>query len=148
MRLLSIPRDLPGRSPVSSRDRLWVAALLAGAVLAACGLVAFANVACPGPTVSAPCEQALVNRAVVIVLAALTIGLAVTAIAWLATFRRRRIAYRGAWATAIRRGLLAAAACALLAGLRMGDALNALSVAVVLGAGVATDWAVGRSDSP
>lgn len=131
---------------MNGRDRAWVAVLLASAVLAALLVVVVASQACPGSTATNPCPEAPVNRAIVIGLAASSVGLVVTALAWLAAFRRRRIAYRGSWAVAIRRGILAGSIVAALAGLRLGDALNALSVVVVIAVAAAIEWAFLRAE--
>lgn len=131
---------------MSRQDRLRVVALLVGAVLVAVVLGLFASQACPVSTDANPCESATVNQAVVVGLAAVCVGMAVTAFAWLAEFRRRRIAYLGSWTRAGRRGALAAAVVAALAGLRLGDALNILSALVVIGLAAAAEWAIGRAD--
>ena len=131
---------------MSRQDRLRVIALLVGAVLAAVVLGLFASQACPYPTASNPCEATTFNRVMVVGLAAISVGLAVAGFAWLAEFRRRRIAYHGSWARAGRRSALSAAAVAALAGLRLGDALSLLSVLVVISLAVAAEWAIGRAD--
>jgi hypothetical protein len=110
---------------VSGRQRVAVAALVLGAVLAAVVLVAFAARACPVELEGQPCPEAGRNAAVVVGLAAAAVGLLVTPFAFLGEFLvRRRIVYRGAWWRAGRRGLLAAAVLAALAGLRLGGALT------------------------
>lgn len=120
--------------------------MLVGAVIAGVALGLFASQACPMPTAADPCEASTLNRTVVVGLAAISVGLAVTAFAWLAEFRRRRIAYVGSWTRAGRRGALAAAAVAALAGLRLGGALNLLSAIVVIGLVVAAEWGMGRGE--
>ena len=68
-----------------------------------------------------PCPDAARNLVIGIGLAALAVGLLVTPFAFLGEFvARRRIVYRGAWARAARRGLLAGLVVAVLAGLRLG----------------------------
>lgn len=110
---------------MTKRQRLIIGALVAGAVLAGLLLVAFASVACPGPAVGQPCPDAGRNRSIVVVLAALSVGLLVTPFAFLAEFAaRRRIVYRGAWLRAGRRGLLSAALVAGLAALRLAGAVT------------------------
>jgi hypothetical protein len=110
---------------VTGRQRVVVAALVLGAILAALILVAFAARACPEDAPGQPCPDAARNVVVVVVLAALSVGLLVTPFAFLGEFlARRRIVYRGAWWRAARRGLLAAAVIAAWAGLRLGGALT------------------------
>ncbi|MGH2358663.1 MAG: hypothetical protein ACRDGJ_11775 [Candidatus Limnocylindria bacterium] len=110
---------------MTGRQRIVVAALVAGAVLAWVVLLAFAVRACALDTPAQPCPEAGRNVTVVIILAAGGVGLLVTPFAFLAEYAlRRRIVYRGAWWRAGRRGLLAAAVLAALAGLRLGGALT------------------------
>lgn len=110
---------------MTTRQRLTVGALVAGALLAGVLLVAFASVACPGPAIGQPCPDAGRNRVIVVVLAALCVGLLVTPFAFLAEFAaRRRIVYRGAWLRAGRRGLLSAALVGGLAALRLAGAVT------------------------
>lgn len=110
---------------MTGRQRTVVAALVAGAALAGVVLIAIAGRACPVDTPAQPCPDAGRNVIVVILLAALAVGLLVAPFAFLAEFAiRRRIVYRGAWWRAGRRGLLAAAVLAALAGLRLGGALT------------------------
>ena len=100
---------------MTGRHRTIVAALVLLAMLAFVLLAAFATHACPAPTATNPCPQAGMNRAIVIVLAALAVTLTITPFAFLAEFVvRRRIAYRGGWARAARRGVLAGAVVAAL----------------------------------
>ena len=62
---------------------------------------------------------------------------------------RRRIVYRGAWARAVRRGLLVGLVVITLAGLRLGGALSVpVAIFVVLLAGAAEWFAVRRVDLP
>jgi hypothetical protein len=110
---------------MTGRTRTAVAALVLLAILAGVVLVAFAGNACAGDLPGRPCPDAGANRAVVVTLAAATVGLAVTPFALLAEFAvRRRILYRGAWGRATRRGVLLALAIAAIAGLRLGGALS------------------------
>ncbi|HEX2221846.1 MAG TPA: hypothetical protein VHK06_04920 [Candidatus Limnocylindria bacterium] len=110
---------------MTSRQRLIVAAVAGAALVALVALVAFAAIACPGPAPGQPCLEAGRNRVVVVALAALSVGLLVTPFAFLAEFAaRRRIVYRGAWVRAVRRGVLAAALVAALAGLRLAGAVT------------------------
>jgi hypothetical protein len=134
---------------VTGRTRVAVAALVLLAVLAGVVLVAVAGNACPGDAPGHPCPHAVANRAVVVVLAAATGGLAVVPFALLAEFAvRRRILYRGAWGRAARRGLLVAAAMAALAGLRLGGALSVQVVLFVISLAAAVEWfAIRRFDS-
>lgn len=115
---------------MSGHHRFAVAALILGAVLVMAVLVAFAGSACPAPTEDDPCPEASRNIVVVLALASSGAALLVTPFAFLAEFVvRRRIVYRGAWWRAARRGILAGALVATLAGLRLG---NALTVPVAL----------------
>ena len=116
--------DFP-RSAVSRRSRLVVAALFLLAVLVAVLLLLFASVACPTDTPDQPCAAAVSNRVLVIGLAAVAAGMLVVPFALLGEFvLRGRMLYRGAWGRAIRRGLLAGGAVAVLGGLRLGGALT------------------------
>ncbi|MCP5775783.1 hypothetical protein NL389_38755, partial [Klebsiella pneumoniae] len=73
------------------------------------------------------------NLVIGIGLAAAAVGLIVAPFAFLAEFvARRRIVYRGAWARAARRGLLAGLVVATLAGLRLGGALGVPTAIFVL----------------
>jgi hypothetical protein len=110
---------------VSGSQRVAVAALVLGSILAVVVLLAFAARACPVELPGQPCPTAGRNAAIVVALAAAAVGLLVTPFAFLGEFLvRRRIVYRGAWWRAGRRGLLAAAVLAALAGLRLGGALT------------------------
>jgi hypothetical protein len=113
-------------------------------------LVAFASVACPSDLPEQPCPGAATNRVVVIVFAGLAVSLLVVPFALLAEFALRgRILYRGAWGRAIRRGLLAGGAVALLGGLRLGGALTVPVAIFVLLLGAAIEWlAIRRFDAP
>ena len=134
---------------MSRRTRLVVAALALLAVLTAAILFAFASVACPTDTPERTCPGAVTNRVLVIVLAALAVGLLVVPFALLSEFvLRGRILYRGAWGRAIRRGLLAAGAVAVLGGLRLGGALTVPVTLFVLVLAGAIEWlAIRRFDS-
>ena len=120
------------------------------AVLVVLLLVVFAANACPSQTQNDPCPQAGLNRLVVVVLAALAVALTITPFAFLAEFVvRRRIAYRGAWGRAARRGGLGGAVVATLAGLRIGGALTLpVVILVVLLAGLVEWFAARRFDRP
>lgn len=134
---------------MSGRHRVIVAGLLLLAVLAAIVLVAFAASACPTGTASNPCPGAGVNRAIVVGLAGVTVGLAVSPFAFLGEFVvRRRIVYRGAWARAGRRGVLAGLVVVALAGLRLGGALT-VPVAIFVGllAALVEWYAIRRLDA-
>lgn len=132
---------------MSGRHRTIVAGLFLGGILALALLVAFAGNACPVETERQPCPDATRNLVIGIGLAAVAVGLLVTPFAFLAEFvARRRIVYRGAWARAARRGLLAGLVVAILAGLRLGGALNVpTALFVMLLAGVA-EWFAARTD--
>jgi hypothetical protein len=135
---------------MTGRSRIAVAALVLLAVLAAVVLVAFAGNACADDLPGRPCPEAGANRVVVVVLAAITAGLAVMPFALLAEFAvRRRIIYRGAWGRAARRGLLVAAAIAAIAGLRLGGALSVPVALFVISLAAALEWvALRRFDLP
>jgi hypothetical protein len=135
---------------MTARSRIVVAGLVLLAVLGAVTLVAFAGNACSGDLPDRPCPDAGVNRAVVVTLAALTVGLAVMPFAFLGEFAvRRRIIYRGAWGRAARRGLLVAAAIAAIAGLRLGGALSVPVALFVISLAGAVEWvALRRFDAP
>ena len=135
---------------MSRRTRLAVAALALLAVLVAAILLVFASGACPSDLPEQPCPGAATNRVVVIVLAGLAVGLLVVPFALLAEFViRGRILYRGAWGRAVRRGLLAGGAVAMLGGLRLGGALTVPVAIFVLLLGAAIEWlAIRRFDAP
>jgi hypothetical protein len=135
---------------VSGRTRLVVAGLALLALLAGVTLVAFAGNACPTDTPARPCPGAGTNRIVVVILAAAVVGLLVTPFAFLAEFvARRRIVFRGAWARAARRGLLASSLVAAMAGLRLGGALTVAGALFLLTLAGLVEWyAVRRVDLP
>ena len=135
---------------MTGRHRTIVAALVLLGVLAGVALVAFAGNACPAATQTNPCSAAGTNRVVVVVLTTALVTLLVTPFAFLAEFLlRRRIAYRGTWARAARRGLLCGGIIAALAGLRLGGALStAVAIFVVLLAVLLEWFAVRRFDLP
>ena len=135
---------------MSGRARIVVAALALLAVLVGVVLVAFAGNACPGSTLGQPCPAAGANRIVVVTLAAAAVGLLVAPFAFLSEFvARRRIAFRGAWARAARRGLLAAALVAALAGLRLAGALSVAGALFLLTMAAMLEWfAIRRLDLP
>ena len=130
------------------RDRVLIAALALGGVAAVIGVVILASQLCPGPTPADPCPEADRNRLVVVGLAGLAVFLLMTPLAFLADYAvHRRIAYLGAWSRAARRGALTALALAAVAGLRLVDALNPFSAAVVVAVVVAAEWlAIRRLD--
>jgi hypothetical protein len=133
---------------MSGRHRTIVAALFLGGVLALALLISFIGYACPVETGQQPCPDAVRNLVIGIGLAAAAVGLIVAPFAFLAEFvARRRIVYRGAWARAARRGLLAGLVVATLAGLRLGGALGVpTAIFVLILAGVA-EWFAARTDS-
>jgi len=135
---------------MSGRQRFEVLALVLVAVLGFVALVSFAGNACPGTGPAAACPEAGRNRAVVVILTAVSVAVLVTPFAFLGEFvLRRRIVYRGAWRRAARRGLLAGVVLAALAGLRLGGALTvSVGIFVVLLAGLAEWFAVRRIDTP
>lgn len=82
---------------------------------------------------------------VVIGLAATTLALIASPFAFLAEFAlRRRIVYRGAWARAARRGILAGTVVAVLAGLRLAGALSVPGALFVLLLAGALEWFAAR----
>jgi hypothetical protein len=135
---------------MTHRARLVVAALVLLAILGAVVLVAFAGNACAEDLPGRPCPEAVTNRAVVVILAALTVGLLVVPFALLAEFAvRRRIIYRGAWGRAARRGALVAVVIAVVAGLRLGGALSVPAALFVVSLAAALEWvALRRFDLP
>ena len=140
----------PSGDGVTGRHRTVVAGLALLAILAVLVLVVFAGNACPSQTASNPCPQAGMNRIVVVGLAALAVTLTITPFAFLAEFViRRRIAYRGGWFRAARRGVLSGAVVAALAALRIGGALNVpVAIFVVLLAALVEWFAARRFDGP
>ena len=135
---------------MTGHHRTVVAALALTAVLTALVLVAFAGNACPSQTADNPCAGANTNRILVVGLGALAVGLLVTPFAFLAEFvTRRRIAYRGAWFRAARRGVLCGMVVAALAALRIGGALNVPVAIFVVLLAVLVEWfSVRRLDGP
>lgn len=135
---------------MSRGSRLAVAGLVVAALLCGVGLALFASGACPTDLPQQPCPEAGSNRVVVIGLAAATVALIAAPFAFLAEFAlRRRIVYRGAWARAARRAILAGTAVAVLAGLRLGGALSVPGALFVLLLAAALEWfAVRRLDAP
>jgi hypothetical protein len=130
---------------MTGRHRVITAALVLGAVLSAVVLLAFAGNACPAPTSANACAAAGLNRTVVIGLTAAGVGFLVTPFAFLTEFvLRRRIVFRGAWGRAARRGLLAAAALASMAALRLGGALTGAVVVFVVIVAALVEWLAAR----
>ena len=132
---------------MSGRHRVIVGALILLALLAAVVLVAFASRSCPVETDAQPCPMAARNLVLVIGLASTGVGLLVAPFAFLGeVMARRRIVYRGAWARAARRGVLAGLIVAAMAGLRLGDALNIpIALFILILAGV-IEWFFARND--
>ncbi len=132
---------------MSGRNRTIVGALLLLAVLTAVVLVAFAANACPVETVVQPCPAAERNLVLVIALAATSVGLVVTPFAFLGeVISRRHIVYRGAWGRAGRRGALAGLVVAVMAGLRLAEALSVPVTIFVLVLAAVTEWFFTRND--
>jgi hypothetical protein len=103
--------------------------------------VAFASVACPVETETQPCPTAGPNLAIGVALAGVSVAALVTPFAFLGEFlARRRIAYRGAWPRAARRGAIAGLVIATLAGLRLGGALSVPVALFVLLVAGAAEW--------
>jgi hypothetical protein len=133
---------------MSGRHRTIVAALFLLGVLALVVLVAFVGNACPVQTEAQPCPDATRNLVVGIGLAAMGIAALITPFAFLGEFvARGRIVYRGAWARAARRGLLAGLVVAALAGLRLGGALSVATGLFVLILGGVAEWFAARNDT-
>jgi hypothetical protein len=133
---------------MSGRHRAIVAALFLGGILALVVLVAFAGNACPVETVQQPCPDATRNLVIGVGLASAAVGLLVAPFAFLGEFvARRRIVYRGAWARAARRGLLAGLVVAALAGLRLGGALGVATALFVLILACVAEWFAARADT-
>ena len=130
---------------MTGRHRTIVAALALLAILSVLLLVVYAGNACPAQTPNNPCPQAGFNRIVVVGLAALAVTLTVTPFAFLGEFVvRRRIAYRGGWFRAVRRGVLCGAAVAALAALRIGGALTVPVAIFVVLLAVLVEWFAAR----
>ena len=134
---------------MTRRDRVLIAALVVGSFSAMIGVVVLATQLCPDPTATDPCLDADRNRLIVVGLAGMAVVLLITPAAFVVEFAaRRRIVYLGAWGRAARRGALAGLALATVAGLRLADALNPFSAAVVVGVALTAEWlAIRRFDS-
>jgi hypothetical protein len=126
-----------------------VVLVLAGLAVAA-GLVVFASGACPGASATDSCRGAAFNRTVVVGAAAASVGLLVTPFAFLGEYAlRRRIAYRGAWPRAARRGLISGATVAALGALRLGGALSVPGLILVVLIAALLEWfSVRQLDGP
>ncbi len=133
------------RSPLTSRARWTVAALIILAALGFVATLAFAANACPAELAGQPCPDAGLNRAVVIALVATSAGLTITPFAFLGELAVRRIEYRGAWMRAARRGGLVGAVLAVVGGLRLGDALSVPAALFVVALAGAVEWIWARS---
>lgn len=130
---------------MTARDRVLVAVLLLGGVAAAVAVVAVASQLCPGPTPNDPCPDAGRNQILVVALAATAVFALMTGVAFVADYAiHQRIVYRGAWARAARRGILAGLVLAAVAGLRLVDALNVFSATVVVVVAGAVEWLATR----
>ncbi|MGH2462796.1 MAG: hypothetical protein ACRDFZ_04110 [Candidatus Limnocylindria bacterium] len=126
---------------MTRRDRVLIAALVGGGVAAIVGLFVLATQLCPGPTATDPCADADRNRLMVVGLAGTAVVLLTTPAAFVIEFAaRRRIAYLGAWGRAARRGAVAGLTLATAAALRLADALNPFSAAVVVGVALTAEW--------
>jgi hypothetical protein len=126
---------------VSARHRLVALGLVVLGLLGGVALVAFAARACPGELPGQLCPEMTINRVVVVSLAGLSVGLLVTPLLFLAEFlMSRRIAYRGAWGRAVRRGLLAAGIVVALAGLKLGGALSVAGAIFVVVLAALVEW--------
>ena len=133
---------------MSGRHRTIVAGLFLGGVAALVLLVAFAGNACPVETEQQSCPDAARNLVIGVGLASAAVGLLVAPFAFLGEFvARRRIVYRGAWARAARRGLLAGLVVASLAGLRLADTLSVPTALFVLVLAGVAEWFAIRTDS-
>jgi hypothetical protein len=133
---------------MNGRHRTIVAALFLLGVLVFVLLLVFAGNACPAATDIQPCPEAGRNLAVVIGMAALGISLVVAPFAFMGELlARRRIVYRGAWGRAARRGILAGAVVAALAGLRLGGVLGVPTALFVLVLAGVVEWFFVRNDT-
>lgn len=133
---------------MNGHHRALVAGLLLLGVLTAVILVAFAANACPVETESQPCPAAGRNLAIGIGLAALAVALVVAPFAFIGeVVARRRIVYRGAWGRAARRGILAGAVVATMAGLRLAGVLEVATVLFVLLLAGQVEWFFIRNDT-
>ena len=134
---------------MSREDRIAVAALALAGVAAAIAVVILASQLCPAPTPADPCPDADRNRLIVVGLAAAAVFCVMTPAAFVGDYLvHDRIAYRGAWARAARRGLLAGLVLAAVAGLRLVDALNLFSAGVVVAVAAAVEWVATRRLDP
>lgn len=134
---------------MSRRDRIAVAALAVAGVAAIIGVVILASQLCPAPTPTDPCPDADRNRLLVVGLAAAAVFCLMTSAAFVGDYLvHDRIAYLGAWARAVRRGLLAGLVLAAVAGLRLVDALNLFSAGVVVAVAAAAEWIASRRLDP
>jgi hypothetical protein len=132
---------------MSGRHRTIVAALLLLGVLAFVVLLVFAGNACPAATELQPCPDAGRNLAIATGLAAVGTSLVVAPFAFMGELLgRRRIVYRGAWGRAARRGTLAGAVVATLAGLRLGGVLGVPTGLFVLVVAGVVEWFFLRND--
>ncbi len=130
---------------MSREDRIAVAALALAGVAAVIAVVILASQLCPAPTLTDPCPDADRNRLIVVGLAAAAVFCVMTSAAFVGDYLvHDRIAYRGAWARAARRGLLAGLVLAAVAGLRLVDALNLFSAGVVVAVAAAVEWVATR----
>jgi len=133
---------------MSGRHRTITAGLFLLGVLAFVVLLVFAGTACPAVTEVQPCPDAGRNLAVGIGLAAVGTGLVVAPFAFMGELlARRRIVYRGAWGRAARRGMLAGAVIATLAGLRLGGVLGVPTGLFVLVLAGVVEWFFIRNDT-
>lgn len=133
---------------MNGRHRTIVAALFLLGVLAFVLLLVFAGNACPAETEFQPCPEAGRNLAVVIGMAAVGTSLVVAPFAFMGELlARRRIVYRGAWGRAARRGILAGAVVATLAGLRLGGVLGVPTGLFVLVLAGVVEWFFVRNDT-
>ncbi len=122
-------------------SRLAVIGLVGLALLTATALVVFASGACPQELPGQSCPDAGRNQAIVIALAAIAAALLGIPFAFLAEFAfRRGIAFRGAWARALRRGTLLGALIAVAGGLRLGNALSPPAVLFILLIAGVVEW--------
>jgi hypothetical protein len=123
------------------RHRLAVLALVLLTILGAVVLIATASRLCPTDIPGQPCAGSAANRAIVVSLGAITVGLVVVPFAFLAeVMARRGIVYRGAWWRAVRRGALLTAAVAAIAGLRLGGALTTPIALFVVALAAGVEW--------
>lgn len=127
------------------RTRLAVVGLFLLALLSAMLVLVVAGAVCPQALPGQPCPDAGRNQALIIVLVGVTAALLFTPFLLLGEYAvRRRIAYRGAWLRAARRGAVAGLLVAAFAALRLGAALSWPAALFFAALALAVEWLVAR----